>query len=151
MQILPDIRKHLIYKYISYRLKKLCTKSDSLSQLNQETQETICADVARKTRTAAALFGIIYFMMWAVLNVYMVRYPDANPFTRWYVNYIDSILPLTQSDWGIYPTYRRAPVILISIKLIPVGLIISTPLLLWMTAVAELLLSQKLKDIATRS
>lgn len=146
--MLPDIRKHLIYKYILYRLKKQCARCEAAERLSQEERETLCADVAKKVRKRTLIFGIIYFFATIPLWSYMIRYPDQNAFSRWFIDTLESVIPLTQSDWGIYPVYRRGAIYMIFIRLLPISLLILTPLLLWMLVTAEILLNRKLKSIA---
>ena len=52
-----------------------------------------CAEVARKTKTLALVFGILYLVIMFMLTTWAIMNPYQNSFTGWYYNTLEAVSP----------------------------------------------------------
>lgn len=127
-----DIQKTIQYKYILYQFKKRCKTNDMLQSLRQEDKDSICIDVAKKTRTFTLIFGILYLFAFSVFWFEWMMNPQYqnNAFVKWYLDTLYSIYPLVNGDWGSGWYRKKATFLMIYIKLLPIFIIDILPLLI---------------------
>lgn len=125
-----DIKKSIQYKYILYRFKKECLKNETLEHLSQETKDKICIEAAKKTRTFILVYIPFYLaaMMSFFLGFIMNNEYMNNDFVIWYRGILESVFPLINGNWGSSWRQKKATVLLIFIKLIPILIIDAIPL-----------------------
>lgn len=127
-----DIQKTIQYKYILYQFKKRCKTNDMLQNLRQEDKDSICIDVAKKTRTFTLILGIMYLFAFSFFWFEWMMNPQYqnNAFIKWYLDTLYSIYPLVNGDWGSGWYRKKATFLMIYIKLLPIFIIDILPLLI---------------------
>ena len=143
-----DIKKHYLYKYSKYIFYKKWVRYEVFQNLSQEEVNETCAEVARKTKTLALVFGILYLVimfmltMWVIMNLYQ------NMFTSWYYNTLEAVSPLINGYWGSAPYEKKGTVLLIFIEVLPIFILDLIPFLLFILMLDYILLKRKLNNIA---
>ena len=107
-----------------------------------------CAEVARKTKTLALVFGILYLVIMFMLTVSVIMNPYQNSFTSWYYNTLEAVSPLINGYWGGAPYEKKGTVLLIFIEVLPIFILDLIPLLLFILILDYILLKRKLNTIA---
>ena len=143
-----DIKKHYLYKYSKYIFYKKWAKYEVFQNLSQEEVDETCAEVARKTKTLALVFGILYLVIMFMLTMWVIMNPYQNMFTSWYYNTLEAISPLINGYWGSAPYEKKGTVLLIFIEVLPIFILDLIPLLLFILMLDYILLKRKLNNIA---
>lgn len=141
-----DIQKTIQYKYILYQFKKRCKTNDMLQSLSQEDKDSICIDVAKKTRVLTLIFGIIYLFAFSFFWFGWMMNPQYqnNAFVKLYLGIIDSVYPLINGDWGGGWYRKKATFLMIYIKLFPIFIIDILPLLILIAIAANHFLTNRI-------
>lgn len=141
-----DIQKTIQYKYILYQFKKRCKTNDMLQSLRQEDKDSICIDVAKKTRTFTLIFGILYLFAFSFFCFGWMMNPQYqnNTFVKWYLSIIDSVYPLINGDWGGGWYRKKATFLVIYMKLLPIFIIDILPLLILIVIAANHFLTKRI-------
>lgn len=103
-----------------------------------------CAEVARKTKTLALVFGILYLVIIFMLTMWVIMNPYQNSFTSWYYNTLEAVSPLINRYWGSAPYEKKGTVLLIFIEVLPIFILDLIPLLLFILILDYILLKRKL-------
>lgn len=143
-----DIKKHYLYKYSKYIFYKKWVRYEIFQNLSQEEVDETCAEVARKTKTLALVFGILYLVIMFMLTMWVIMNPYQNMFTGWYYNTLEAVSPLINGYWGSAPYEKKGTVLLIFIEVLPIFILDLTPLLLFILMLDYILLKRKLNNIA---
>ena len=143
-----DIKKHYLYKYSKYIFYKKWAKYEVFQNLSQEEVDETCAEVARKTKTLALVFGILYLVIMFMLTTWAIMNPYQNSFTGWYYNTLEAVSPLINGYWGSAPYEKKGTVLLIFIEVLPIFILDLIPLLLFILILDYILLKRKLNSIA---
>ena len=143
-----DIKKHYLYKYNKYVFNKKREKYEVFQNLSQEEVDEACAGVARKTKTLALVFGILYLVIMFMLTMSVIMNPYQNSFTSWYYNTLEAVSPLINGYWGSAPYEKKGTVLLIFIEVLPIFILDLIPLLLFILILDYILLKRKLNTIA---
>ena len=143
-----DIKKHYLYKYNQYVLNKKWEKYEVFQNLSQEEVDETCEEVARKTKTLALVFGILYLVIMFMLTMWVMMNPYQNSFTSWYYNTLEAVSPLINGYWGSAPYEKKGTVLLIFIEVLPIFILDLIPLLLFILILDYILLKRKLNTIA---
>ena len=143
-----DIKKHYLYKYSKYIFYKKWAKYEVFQNLSQEEVDETCAEVARKTKTLALVFGILYLVIIFMLTMWVIMNPYQNSFTSWYYNTLEAVSPLINGYWGSAPYEKKGTVLLIFIEVLPIFILDLIPLLLFILMLDYILLKRKLNNIA---
>ena len=143
-----DIKKHYLYKYSKYIFYKKWVKYEVFQNLSQEEVDETCAEVARKTKTLALVFGILYLVIMFMLTTWVIMNPYQNMFTSWYYNTLEAVSPLINGYWGSAPYEKKGTVLLIFIEVLPIFILDLIPLLLFILILDYILLKRKLNNIA---
>lgn len=143
-----DIKKHYLYKYSKYIFYKKWVKYEVFQNLSQEEVDETCAEVARKTKTLALVFGILYLVIMFMLTMSVIMNPYQNSFTSWYYNTLEAVSPLINGYWGSAPYEKKGTVLLIFIEVLPIFILDLIPLLLFILILDYILLKRKLNNIA---
>ena len=143
-----DIKKHYLYKYSKYIFYKKWVKYEVFQNLSQEEVDETCAEVARKTKTLALVFGILYLVIMFMLTMWVIMNPYQNMFTSWYYNTLEAVSPLINGYWGSAPYEKKGTVLLIFIEVLPIFILDLIPLLLFILMLGYILLKRKLNNIA---
>ena len=143
-----DIKKHYLYKYSKYIFYKKWAKYEVFQNLSQEEVDETCAEVARKTKTLALVFGILYLVIMFMLTMWVIMNPYQNMFTSWYYNTLEAVSPLINGYWGSAPYEKKGTVLLIFIEVLPIFILDLIPLLLFILILDYILLKRKLNTIA---
>ena len=143
-----DIKKHYLYKYSKYIFYKKWVKYEVFQNLSQEEVDETCAEVARKTKTLALVFGILYLVIMFMLTMWVIMNPYQNMFTSWYYNTLEAVSPLINGYWGSAPYEKKGTVLLIFIEVLPIFILDLIPLLLFILILDYILLKRKLNTIA---
>ena len=143
-----DIKKHYLYKYSKYIFYKKWAKYEVFQNLSQEEVDETCAEVARKTKTLALVFGILYLVIMFMLTMWVMMNPYRNSFTSWYYNTLEAVSPLINGYWGSAPYEKKGTVLLIFIEVLPIFILDLIPLLLFILMLDYILLKRKLNNIA---
>lgn len=143
-----DIKKHYLYKYSKYIFYKKWVRYEVFQNLSQEEVDETCAEVARKTKTLALVFGILYLVIMFMLTMWVIMNPYQNMFTSWYYNTLEAVLPLIDGYWGSAPYEKKGTVLLIFIEVLPIFILDLIPLLLFILMLDYILLKRKLNNIA---
>ena len=143
-----DIKKHYLYKYSKYIFYKKWAKYEVFQNLSQEEVDETCAEVARKTKTLALVFGILYLVIMFMLTMWAIMNPYQNSFTGWYYNTLEAVSPLINGYWGSAPYEKKGTVLLIFIEVLPIFILDLIPLLLFILMLDYILLKRKLNNIA---
>ena len=143
-----DIKKHYLYKYSKYIFYKKWVRYEVFQNLSQEEVDETCAEVARKTKTLALVFGILYLVIMFMLTMWVMMNPYRNSFTSWYYNTLEAVSPLINGDWGSAPYEKKGTVLLIFIEVLPIFILDLIPLLLFILILDYILLKRKLNNIA---
>ena len=143
-----DIKKHYLYKYSKYIFYKKWVKYEVFQNLSQEEVDETCAEVARKTKTLALVFGILYLVIMFMLTMWVMMNPYQNSFTSWYYNTLEAVSPLINGYWGSAPYEKKGTVLLIFIEVLPIFILDLIPLLLFILMLDYILLKRKLNTIA---
>ena len=143
-----DIKKHYLYKYSKYIFYKKWVKYEVFQNLSQEEVDETCAEVARKTKTLALVFGILYLVIMFMLTMWVMMNPYQNSFTSWYYNTLEAVSPLINGYWGSAPYEKKGTVLLIFIEVLPIFILDLIPLLLFILILDYILLKRKLNTIA---
>lgn len=143
-----DIKKHYLYKYSKYIFYKKWVRYEVFQNLSQEEVDETCAEVARKTKTLALVFGILYLVIMFMLTMWVIMNPYQNMFTSWYYNTLEAVSPLINGYWGSAPYEKKGTVLLIFIEVLPIFILDLTPLLLFILMLDYILLKRKLNNIA---
>lgn len=143
-----DIKKHYLYKYSKYIFYKKWVRYEVFQNLSQEEVDETCAEVARKTKTLALVFGILYLVIMFMLTVSVIMNPYQNSFTSWYYNTLEAVSPLINGYWGSAPYEKKGTVLLIFIEVLPIFILDLIPLLLFILILDYILLKRKLNTIA---
>ena len=141
-----DIKKHYLYKYNQYVFNKKWKKYEVFQNLSQEEVDETCAEVARKTKTLALVFGILYLVIMFMLTVSVIMNPYQNSFTSWYYNTLEAVSPLINGYWGSAPYEKKGTVLTIFIKLFPALIIQVAPLFISMMIAANKILKKEIKN-----
>ena len=139
-----DIKKHYLYKYSKYIFYKKWAKYEVFQNLSQEEVDETCAEVARKTKTLALVFGILYLVIIFMLTMWVIMNPYQNSFTSWYYNTLEAVSPLINGYWGSAPYEKKGTVLLIFIEVLPIFILDLIPLLLFILILDYILLKRKL-------
>ena len=143
-----DIKKHYLYKYSKYIFYKKWVRYEIFQNLSQEEVDETCAEVARKTKTLALVFGILYLVIMFMLTMWVIMNPYQNMFTGWYYNTLEAVSPLINGYWGSAPYEKKGTVLLIFIEVLPIFILDLIPLLLFILILDYILLKRKLNNIA---
>ena len=143
-----DIKKHYLYKYSKYIFYKKWVKYEVFQNLSQEEVDETCEEVARKTKTLALVFGILYLVIIFMLTMWVIMNPYQNSFTGWYYNTLEAVSPLINGYWGSAPYEKKGTVLLIFIEVLPIFILDLIPLLLFILILDYILLKRKLNSIA---
>ena len=143
-----DIKKHYLYKYSKYIFYKKWVRYEVFQNLSQEEVNETCAEVARKTKTLALVFGILYLVIMFMLTTWAIMNPYQNSFTGWYYNTLEAVSPLINGYWGSAPYEKKGTVLLIFIEVLPIFILDLIPLLLFILMLDYILLKRKLNNIA---
>ena len=143
-----DIKKHYLYKYNKYVFNKKWAKYEVFQNLSQEEVDETCAEVARKTKTLALVFGILYLVIMFMLTMWVIMNPYQNMFTSWYYNTLEAVSPLINGYWGSAPYEKKGTVLLIFIEVLPIFILDLIPFLLFILMLDYILLKRKLNNIA---
>ena len=143
-----DIKKHYLYKYSKYIFYKKWVRYEVFQNLNQEEVDETCAEVARKTKTLALVFGILYLVIMFMLTMWAIMNPYQNMFTSWYYNTLEAVSPLINGYWGSAPYEKKGTVLLIFIGVLPIFILDLIPFLLFILILDYILLKRKLNNIA---
>ena len=143
-----DIKKHYLYKYSKYIFYKKWVKYEVFQNLSQEEVDETCEEVARKTKTLALVFGILYLVIMFMLTMWVMMNPYQNSFTGWYYNTLEAVSPLINGYWGSAPYEKKGTVLLIFIEVLPIFILDLIPLLLFILMLDYILLKRKLNNIA---
>ena len=143
-----DIKKHYLYKYSKYIFYKKWVKYEVFQNLSQEEVDETCEEVARKTKTLALVFGILYLVIMFMLTMWVIMNPYQNMFTSWYYNTLEAVSPLINGYWGSAPYEKKGTVLLIFIEVLPIFILDLIPLLLFILILDYILLKRKLNSIA---
>ena len=143
-----DIKKHYLYKYSKYIFYKKWVRYKVFQNLSQEEVDEACAEVARKTKTLALVFGILYLVIMFMLTMWVIMNPYQNMFTSWYYNTLEAVSPLINGDWGSAPYEKKGTVLLIFIEVLPIFILNLIPFLLFILMLDYILLKRKLNTIA---
>ena len=143
-----DIKKHYLYKYSKYIFYKKWVRYKVFQNLSQEEVDEACAEVARKTKTLALVFGILYLVIMFMLTMWAIMNPYQNSFTGWYYNTLEAVSPLINGYWGSAPYEKKGTVLLIFIEVLPIFILDLIPLLLFILILDYILLKRKLNNIA---
>ena len=140
-----DIKKHYLYKYSKYIFYKKWVRYEVFQNLSQEEVDETCAEVARKTKTLALVFGILYLVIMFMLTMWVIMNPYQNSFTSWYYNTLEAVSPLINGYWGSAPYEKKGTVLLIFIEVLPIFILDLIPLLLFILILDYILLKKKVK------
>ena len=143
-----DIKKHYLYKYSKYIFYKKWVRYEIFQNLSQEEVDETCAEVARKTKTLALVFGILYLVIMFMLTTWVIMNPYQNSFTSWYYNTLEAVSPLINGYWGSAPYEKKGTVLLIFIEVLPIFILDLIPFLLFILMLDYILLKRKLNNIA---
>lgn len=143
-----DIKKHYLYKYSKYIFYKKWVRYEVFQNLSQEEVDETCAEVARKTKTLALVFGILYLVIMFMLTMWAIMNPYQNMFTSWYYNTLEAVSPLINGYWGSAPYEKKGTVLLIFIGVLPIFILDLIPFLLFILILDYILLKRKLNNIA---
>ena len=143
-----DIKKHYLYKYSKYIFYKKWVRYEVFQNLSQEEVDETCAEVARKTKTLALVFGILYLVIMFMLTMWVIMNPYQNMFTGWYYNTLEAVSPLINGYWGSAPYEKKGTVLLIFIEVLPIFILDLIPFLLFILMLDYILLKRKLNNIA---
>ena len=143
-----DIKKHYLYKHSKYIFYKKWVRYEVFQNLSQEEVDETCAEVARKTKTLALVFGILYLVIMFMLTMSVIMNPYQNSFTSWYYNTLEAVSPLINGYWGSAPYEKKGTVLLIFIEVLPIFILDLIPLLLFILILDYILLKRKLNIIA---
>lgn len=143
-----DIKKHYLYKYSKYIFYKKWVRYEVFQNLSQEEVDETCVEVARKTKTLALVFGILYLVIMFMLTMWVIMNPYQNMFTSWYYNTLEAVSPLINGYWGSAPYEKKGTVLLIFIEVLPIFILDLIPLLLFILILDYILLKRKLNTIA---
>ena len=143
-----DIKKHYLYKYSKYIFYKKWVRYEIFQNLSQEEVDETCAEVARKTKTLALVFGILYLVIMFMLTMWVIMNPYQNMFTSWYYNTLEAVSPLINGYWGSAPYEKKGAVLLIFIEVLPIFILDLIPFLLFILMLDYILLKRKLNNIA---
>lgn len=143
-----DIKKHYLYKYSKYIFYKKWVKYEVFQNLSQEEVDETCEEVARKTKTLALVFGILYLVIMFMLTTWAIMNPYQNSFTGWYYNTLEAVSPLINGYWGSAPYEKKGTVLLIFIEVLPIFILDLIPFLLFILMLDYILLKRKLNNIA---
>ena len=143
-----DIKKHYLYKYSKYIFYKKWVRYKVFQNLSQEEVDEACAEVARKTKTLALVFGILYLVIMFMLTMWVIMNPYQNMFTSWYYNTLEAVSPLINGYWGSAPYEKKGTVLLIFIEVLPIFILNLIPFLLFILMLDYILLKRKLNNIA---
>jgi hypothetical protein len=143
-----DIKKHYLYKYSKYIFYKKWVRYKVFQNLSQEEVDEACAEVARKTKTLALVFGILYLVIMFMLTMWVIMNPYQNMFTSWYYNTLEVVSPLINGYWGSAPYEKKGTVLLIFIEVLPIFILDLIPFLLFILMLDYILLKRKLNNIA---
>ena len=143
-----DIKKHYLYKYSKYIFYKKWVRYEVFQNLSQEEVNETCAEVARKTKTLALVFGILYLVIMFMLTMWVIMNPYQNMFTGWYYNTLEAVSPLINGYWGSAPYEKKGAVLLIFIEVLPIFILDLIPFLLFILMLDYILLKRKLNNIA---
>ena len=143
-----DIKKHYLYKYSKYIFYKKWVRYEVFQNLSQEEVDETCAEVARKTKTLALVFGILYLVIMFMLTMWVIMNPYQNMFTSWYYNTLEAVSPLINGYWGSAPYEKKGTVLLIFIEVLPIFILDLIPFLLFILMLDYILLKIKLNNIA---
>ena len=143
-----DIKKQYLYKYSKYIFYKKWVRYEVFQNLSQEEVNETCAEVARKTKTLALVFGILYLVIMFMLTMWVIMNPYQNMFTSWYYNTLEAVSPLINGYWGSAPYEKKGTVLLIFIEVLPIFILDLIPFLLFILMLDYILLKRKLNTIA---
>ena len=143
-----DIKKHYLYKYSKYIFYKKWVRYEVFQNLSQEEVDETCVEVARKTKTLALVFGILYLVIMFMLTMWVRMNPYQNMFTSWYYNTLEAVSPLINGYWGSAPYEKKGTVLLIFIEVLPIFILDLIPFLLFILMLDYILLKRKLNNIA---
>lgn len=143
-----DIKKHYLYKYSKYIFYKKWVRYEVFQNLSQEEVDETCVEVARKTKTLALVFGILYLVIMFMLTMWVIMNPYQNMFTSWYYNTLEAVSPLINGYWGSAPYEKKGTVLLIFIEVLPIFILDLIPFLLFILMLDYILLKRKLNTIA---
>ena len=143
-----DIKKHYLYKYSKYIFYKKWVRYEVFQNLSQEEVDETCAEVARKTKTLALVFGILYLVIMFMLTMWVIMNPYQNMFTSWYYNTLEAVSPLINGYWGSASYEKKGTVLLIFIEVLPIFILDLMPFLLFILMLDYILLKRKLNNIA---
>ena len=123
-------------------------KYEVFQNLSQEEVDETCEEVARKTKTLALVFGILYLVIMFMLTTWAIMNPYQNSFTGWYYNTLEAVSPLINGYWGSAPYEKKGTVLLIFIEVLPIFILDLIPFLLFILMLDYILLKRKLNNIA---
>lgn len=139
-----DIRNNLIYKYARYKMRKECKKNEGIEKLKEEEKEEICIEVSQKVRDLTLIFSIFYILATIKFIMWINMFQWQNAFAKWYWDVFDSVYPLITGDWRGTWNQISATVLLICLKLSPILIINSLPLVLFIVIMTNIFFRRKI-------
>ncbi|KXA14436.1 hypothetical protein HMPREF3206_00997 [Fusobacterium equinum] len=125
-------------------MRKECKKNEGIEKLKEEEKEEICIEVSQKVRDLTLIFSIFYILATIKFIMWINMFQWQNAFAKWYWDVFDSVYPLITGDWGGTWNQISATVLLICLKLSPILIINSLPLVLFIVIMTNIFFRRKI-------
>lgn len=125
-------------------MRKECKKNEGIEKLKEEEKEEICIEVSQKVRDLTLIFSIFYILATIKFIMWINMFQWQNAFAKWYWDVFDSVYPLITGDWRGTWNQISATVLLICLKLSPILIINSLPLVLFIVIMTNIFFRRKI-------
>ena len=138
---------NILYKYISYRFRRIQIQCNMLYEIAPEEEDEICRNLLKKRAKILIPTGILYFLLFGVIFAWLVgTSEELNPLMQWELRVIDYVIPILNTidiKWYAYPL----DLLWVAIILAPIAIINASPYIIFSYIVDTILIRHEAKAL----
>ena len=138
---------NILYKYISYRFRRIQIQCNMLYDIAPEEEDEICRNLLKKRAKILIPVGILYFLLFGIIFAWLVgTSEELNPLMQWELRVIDYVIPILNTidiKWYAYPL----DLLWVAIILAPIAIINASPYIIVSYIVDTILIRLEVKAL----
>ena len=138
---------NILYKYISYRFRRIQIQCNMLYDIAPEEEDEICRNLLKKRAKILIPVGILYFWLFGVIFAWLVgTSEELNPLMQWELRVIDYVIPILNTidfKWYAY----SLDLLWVAIILAPIAIINASPYIIFSYIVDTILIRREVKAL----
>ena len=138
---------NILYKYISYRFRRIQIQCNMLYDIAPEEEDEICRNLLKKRAKILIPVGIVYFLLFGIIFAWLVgTSEELNPLMQWELSVIDYVIPILNTidiKWYAYPL----DLLWVAIILAPIAIINASPYIIVSYIVDTILIRCEVKAL----